>query len=138
MTTFDIEIDMASTQEALDDLKDKWETDRMYVVGTNVEYAIYLERGTRDMPPYPFFGPGVREFEANPTEFIENNTGFTDIDQIPDADTMVKAVAQALESQITDNASATNPVSRSPGTDSEHPQRQSGNLAASIQAVRIR
>jgi len=138
VSSFDIDIDMASVAESLDDLKDKWETDAVFTVGSNVEYGVYLEFGTRDMPPYPWFRPAILEFEANPQDFVIENTNFNSIQEIPNGDTLVRAVSNALENKMTDNVNAQKAVDRSPGTNPEHPRRQDGNLTASIQAVRLK
>lgn len=165
MTRFGIEVDTSDVAETLEDTRDKWETNREYVVGTNVEYAVYLEFGrgpvepTGDTealrfedeegniiyraraeghPPYPFFRPAIMEFEADPEAFIIKNTDFTAFREIPNADTLVKAIAEGLVTQMESNAKADNPlVDRSPGTHPDHPVRQSGTLIASIQAVRV-
>lgn len=139
MTDFDVDIENAdSVAIELESLREQWSTDRVYVTGTNVEYAVYLEFGTEDMPPYPFFGPAIRGFERNPNGFIRRNTEYAGIDEIPSADELVKAVAAALSVQMEKNASAQTSSGRSAGTRREHPARDSGNLVASIGATRIR
>jgi len=90
------------------------------------------------MPPYPWFRPAIREFQANPQPFVLANTRFNSFEEIPDGDTLVKAVATALENKMTDNVNAQKANARSPGTDPEHPKRDIGNLTASIQAVRVK
>lgn len=137
MTNFSIELDTSKVRRQLDDLKDNWRSERVYTVGTNVEYAIYLEMGTRHMPPYPFFRPAIVQFEADPEGFITGNTAFSSFREIPSADTLVKATATAFENQITANASALSGLDRSPGVHPDHPKRVTGNLAASIQAERL-
>jgi len=131
-------MDTAKVQANIDALKERFEGETIYVVGTNVEYGVYLEFGTRDMPPYPFFRPAVREFKANPERLIRRHTGYTRIDDIPSEQALVEAVANALSEQMTNNASALSGGTRSPGTDAEHPKRQTGNLAASISATRVK
>lgn len=138
MTDFDIDIDTASVFESLDDVEDKWVTDAVFRVGSNVEYGLYLETGTEKMPPYPWFGPAIREFQANPQDFVTENTGYSSIREIPNGEKLVQAVANALENKMTDNVNAQKSVDRSPGTDPEHPKRDTGTLTNSIQAVRIR
>jgi len=137
LTRFEVEVDAQSTRDALDDLEEKWSTERVYVVGTDVEYAVYLEFGTRHMPPYPFVRPALRELEANPNSIISRNSGFNTVDELPNADTLVKVVATALASQVEKNASAIAASDRSPGVDPEHPQRQTGTLVNSIGAQRV-
>lgn len=163
LTRFDIEIDAQSTRDALSDLEDKWTSERVYIVGTDVDYAVYLEFGRGPVTPdsadalqfededgntiyraraeghrpYPFVRPAVREFKANPEDFVTDNTGFQDFAQIPNGDTLVKAVANALATQMEKNASADSATDRSPGTHPEHPVRDTGTLVASLGAQRV-
>jgi len=138
MADFEIDLSgMAELQDTIDDLKDDYGESPVYVVGTNVEYGVYLEFGTRDMPPYAWFRPAIREFKANPTTFILENTGWNSIDEIPSTKELVRAVANALENQMKDNVNAQDANGRSPGTHPDHPKRQSGNLTADIEAERI-
>jgi hypothetical protein len=165
MANFKIEVSgSGSVESSLNSLQDRWSTDRVYVTGTNQEYAVALEFGRGPVeaqdadalrfedengdviyrtsvsghPPYPFFEPAIREFKANPINFITDNSGFDSIRQIPNGDVLVKTLAEALANQMSANASATGSADRSPGTHPNHPQRQSGALVASIQAVRVR
>ena len=43
MVSFDLDIDTAKVRESLRQLKEDWEGNATYVVGSNVEYAVYLE-----------------------------------------------------------------------------------------------
>jgi len=163
VTNFNIDVDFQDTFDALEDLGDKWDTDAVYTVGSNVEYGVYLEFGRGPIeappdsaipietadgtifrqsvsghPPYPWFRPAIREFKANPTDFVTDNTEFSSIREIPNGDILVKAIATALENQMTDNVNAQKAVDRSPGTHPEHPRRDDGNLTASISAVRVK
>jgi hypothetical protein len=137
----DVDLDLsgvASLQEEINDLRDEYGQDPIYAVGTNVEYGVFLERGTEDMPAYPWFKPAIREFRRDPEGFIQDTTGFGGIDEIQTTKQMVDAVATGLANRMTDNVNAQDAsADRSPGTDPEHPKRDTGNLTASIQAVRI-
>lgn len=135
MVNFDLDIDDSQVRASLEELEDRGTTTREYVVGTDVEYAVYLEFGTRYMPPYSFFRPALRELEANPDAFIDRHSSTT-VDEIETADGLVKALALALERAITQNATA-NASGRSPGVNPEHPQVQTGTLRNSIEAQRI-
>jgi len=137
MTRFDIEVSAQSTRESLNDLEEKWSTERVYVVGSDVEYLVFLEFGTRYMPPYPSVRPAIRELEANPDTIVSRNSGFNSVDELPNADALVKVVANSLAGQIEKNASAIAATDRSPGVDPEHPQRQTGTLVNSIGAQRV-
>lgn len=135
-----IDLELDGVEDLFSDfqeLKERGEGDAVYVTGTNVEYGIYLEMGTEHMPPYPWFRPAVREFKANPEKFIQDNTDFNSIDAIQTADELVATVAAALQNQMENNVNAQKSTDRSPGTHPEHPRRDTGNLTASIQAVRI-
>jgi len=137
MTDFDLDLDgTINLQEELDDLEDMGASDRVEVVGSDVEYGVYLEFGTEDMPPYPWFRPAIREFKANSSDFITDNTDYNTLEQIPNADALVTAIANALVNQMTNNVSAGESVDRSPGTTPDHPQIDTGTLKASISAER--
>lgn len=90
-------------------------------------------------PPYPWFRPAIREFKANPETFLLETTDFDSLTDIQTTDELVASVAVGLQSRMEDNVNAQDPSrDRSPGTHPDHPQRDSGNLTASIQATRIR
>jgi len=138
MTSVDIELSgRRGLEERLEELKNKYAENPIYAVGTNVEYAVYLEFGTRDMPPYPFFKPAIREFQANPKSFILDRTDKDSLDEIESTKEMVEAVAVSLKVQIQTNATA-EMSGRSPGTNPDHPQVQSRNLRGSIQVQRVK
>ena len=127
-------IGAAATIEAIDDLRG-FAQPAEYIVGTDVEYAIHLEFGTSKMDSYPIFRPAVKEFEADPNGFLAKNGQDTDIESTQEA---VKKVAFALERQVKKNAAAAQESGRSPGTDPNHPEVQTGNLRGGIQAQRVR
>lgn len=137
MTDFELDISgYAQLQEKLAELKQKGESESEYRVVANAEYAVYLEMGTRHMPPYPFFQPAIREFQASPESFVRKHTGRS-FEEAESTDQVVRWVADALEAQMKMNATAGAP-DRSPGTNAEHPKVQTGNLRASIRAQRIK
>jgi len=152
----------AEVQAALDELRDDYASEPIYVVGDNSEYGIVLEFGrgpivapegsaipieTEDgtifrkrvsgHPPYPWFRPAIRELKANPERFIVKNSNLNGLNDINSTKELVEATAFALESQMKKNVTAQGSVDRSPGTKPDHPKVQSGNLRASISAVRI-
>jgi hypothetical protein len=137
----DIDLDLDGVQglqERINDLEDRYDQDPIYAVGTNVEYGVYLEFGTEDMPAYSWFRPAIREFERDPEGFIQDTTDFAGVDEINTTKEMVEAVATGLANRMKDNVNAQDPTGdRSPGTHPDHPKRDTGNLTASIQAVRI-
>lgn len=139
MSDFDISLDgLESIQARLEEIENDVDSDAVYVTGTNVEYGVYLEFGTEDMPPYSWFRPAIREFKANPETFIQNNTDFSSIDEIESTDEMVATIAVALANQMEKNVSANTSTDRSPGTHPEHPQRDTSNLVNDISAQRIK
>lgn len=138
MTNFDIELSgTGEVQRELESLRDDYASEPVYVVGDSTEYGIYLEFGTRDMPPYPWFRPAIRELKANPKQFIVRNSNFNNFGEIESTKQLVEATAFALEAQMKKNVTAQGSVSRSPGTKPDHPKVQTGNLRDSISAVRI-
>lgn len=46
--------------------------DTVFIVGTNVEYAVYQEYGTRHMEPQSFLRPAARDVKRNIGEVIKN------------------------------------------------------------------
>jgi len=136
----DAELDgLQATAQAFRELEEQYDGDGVtYVVGSGVEYGVYLEFGTEDMPPYSWFRPAIREFRANPERFIMDNTDFGSIDDIETTQELVEAVAISLENRMKDNVNAQKAsADRSPGVEDDHPMRDTGTLTASIQAVRI-
>lgn len=101
MASFDLELDgLADIQESLDDLEERWTGGERWVVGTGVEYAIYLEFGTRYMDPKPFVRPAVRELRLQGVEgFIRHNTR-TSITAIDTVEELVRVLALGLERRI--------------------------------------
>jgi len=164
MSDFDIDLDTADVRVALENLRDEWETDAVFRVGSNVDYGVILEFGRGPIeaddaealrfenqagetifrkrvsghPPYPWFRPAIREFQANPQRFVLDNTAFNSFKEIPNGEALVRAVATSLQNKMKNNVNAQSASDRSPGTHPEHPRRDSGTLTASISAVRIR
>jgi len=138
----DIDLTLEGLQEtarAFRELEDEIDDDGVtYVVGSAVEYGVYLEFGTEKMSPRPWFRPAIREFRANPQQFILDNTDFGSIDEIETTEELVRVVAIAAENQLSKNVSAGTATDRSPGTKSESPARDTGTLVNSIQAIRLR
>jgi len=138
MSEFEVSVDgLEETKAELDALLEQVDSDAVFRVSSGAEYSVFLEFGTEHMPPYPFFRPALREFRANPEAFLLRNTQFSDLGEIKDGDELVEAIALALESQIKTNATAS-ATDRSPGTDADHPQVQTGNLRAGIKARRVK
>ncbi|MFC7202865.1 hypothetical protein ACFQJC_05010 [Haloferax namakaokahaiae] len=118
-------------RERFDGLRDTWGGTHTWVVGSSgVEYAIYLETGTNDMPAYPWFRPAIIHVVRAQGDDIAG--------RVDSAGELVEELAKAMMNQMKKNVNAGEATDRSPGTDDEHPQVQLGNLRASITARRIR
>jgi len=141
----DIEFDFegaGTVRTELEDLEDAGTTEREYRVESGAEYSQYLEFGTRNMPPYPFFRPAVREARRDPD-------GFIDFEPETPAE-YIQALAFALEAKMKANVTAQGSQDRSPGTHPDHPRsgfigtfdgeeiENTGNLRARIQARRLK
>lgn len=159
----DLEIDGADSLQAdFEELQERGESSAVFSVGSNAEYAPILEFGRGPIeaeegsalkfevdgetifrkrvsghPPYPWFKPAIREFQANPKTFVLDNTPYNSIEEISTADELVRAVSSALASQMEKNVSAQSSSDRSPGTHPDHPKTDTGNLRASINFVRV-
>lgn len=96
----------------IENLQINIKSDAVYVVGTNVEYAVYQEFGTSKMAAQPYLRPAVREVEREIPRLAE---------KAGSADELVKLVALEIESVAADKA----PVDL-------------GNLMDSISAERVR
>ena len=102
----------------------------VWVVGTDVEYAVYLEFGTSQHEPYPFLFPAAHDVMVNQAERIFR--------QSTDMEGFIGRLALQIEAQAKANASAAHgSKGRSEGTHPSHPKVQSGDLKESIEAERI-
>ena len=101
MTDFSHNLDgLADQVEDLEAEADAWSGGSTWHVGTAVEYAVYLEFGTRHMDPKPFFRPVLHEAEARGVDgFIDAHTRTT-IDDIDDIDELVQTLALAMERRL--------------------------------------
>jgi len=134
--SFDIDVSgLEDIEESITDIQDDVDEDSDAEVVSTADYSIYLELGTENMPPYPFFRPAIRELKANPNQFVQDNFG-REIDEAESTDQAVWWVAQALEQQIKTNATA-QASGRSPGTADDHPAVDTGNLRNGIKARRL-
>lgn len=105
-------LNLGQTIAAYKQIKTRLEDGVVYVVGTNVEYAIFVEGGTRHMSAQPFLGPAMREAQRN----IQRITAGAET--VAEA---VKKVALFIERRAAELA----PV-------------DTGNLMGSIRAERVR
>jgi hypothetical protein len=163
MTDLDVELNgLEELIAGLENLEEKGSTDAVYEVSSTADYSVPLEFGRgpieaqdaealrfRDEngdviyrtsvsghPPYPFFRPALREFQANPDRFLRDTVGITS-DEAKNAQDLLRLIGLSLETQIKINSNA-NQGGRSPGTHPDHPVVDTGNLRASISSNRIR
>jgi len=101
MADFDLELEgLQNVIESLNDLEEDLDSDTSWLVGTAVEYSIFLELGTSDMDPKPFFRPALGELRAKGVEdFIREHTETT-VAALNSVDQVVAATALALERRI--------------------------------------
>jgi len=101
MTDFSLGLDgIEQAIDEIDDTIDDLESDQRYVVGTGVEYAIYLESGTSKMDAKPFFRPAINEVRIQGVDgFIRHNTR-TSVEELETTDDVLKVLALALERRI--------------------------------------
>jgi hypothetical protein len=110
---------VAQTRGAFEEAATIGDGTAKYVVGTHVEYALYLEFGSSRMPAYPFMKPAIEDVMAGADRLA---------DQASDVDHLVKLIAMEIEAQAKHYASTGLP----PG-----PDVQTGNLRSSIRAERV-
>ena len=101
MADFELELEgFRRVLDALDDISDDLRGAGTVTVGTGVEYAVFLEFGTRDMDPKPFFRPALAELRVQGVNgFIQSNTRLS-AEQIDDLDGLITIVGLALERRI--------------------------------------
>jgi len=101
MADFDLELEgLQNVIESLNDLEADLDSDQTFLVGTAVEYAIYLELGTSDMDPKPFFRPALGELRAKGVEAFVAEHNRTTVGALDNIDQVVAAVALTLERRI--------------------------------------
>jgi len=98
--------------QGLKDIQVRLDDDAVYVVGSNVEYAIFVEMGTSRMEAQPYLFPAAREAERSIQRIAGDARGVEEA---------VKKVALFIERRASENA----PV-------------DTGNLQASIRTEKVR
>lgn len=101
-----------AVMDMFDSIQTRIEGNAVYVVGTNVEYAVWVETGTTKMEAQPYLRPAMNEADRN-IKSIVGDAGSTN--------EAVKRVALFIERKAAENA----PV-------------DTGNLQASIRTERVR
>jgi hypothetical protein len=90
---------LAEVEQTLRRQRERWDDAPRFVVGTGVEYAVYLEFGTSQMDPKPFFAPVLDEARGDIPAFINRHTR-TDAASIRSAEDLVETLALAVERRI--------------------------------------
>lgn len=103
---------ISAVESILDEIQVRWTGDVVYVVGTNVEYAVYQEFGTSKMPAQPYLGPAARDVERR-------------LDRIAAQHGSLEAVVKAVALEVEAEAKRRVPV-------------DTGRLRASLRAERIK
>jgi len=86
--------------DELDQLQEDYTGGGRWVVGTAVNYSVFLEFGTSRMDARPFFRPALLEVrQAGVPDFIERNTRTT-VDAIDSADELVAILARSIERRV--------------------------------------
>lgn len=101
----------ATVLSGFEELADQFSGEVTYVVGTNVEYSVFVEFGTRHMQARPYLRPAVRE-AMNKADNLA--------DKADSSEELVKLIALEIERSATGKA----PV-------------DTGKLQASIEAERV-
>lgn len=112
---------LEETLEELDRLQERWTGGGSWVVGTAVEYSIFLEFGTSKMDPKPFMRPALHAYRANLRKAIAADTNTT-LEEIDSADELVRVIAFGLERRIKRIITSKGLI-------------ETGTLRASVQAV---
>lgn len=83
----------------LDRLENQWDGGGAWLVGTAVEYSIYLEFGTSKMDPKPIVRPALAAYRADLARAIAVDTQTT-LAEIDSAEELVQTIAFGLERRI--------------------------------------
>lgn len=71
-----------------------------WIIGTNVEYSIFLEFGTRHMDPKPYFRPVMAEVRAKGVaDFLEDHTQL-EVEAVTSIRQLVVGTALAFERRV--------------------------------------
>lgn len=102
---------MSAFERAKEALGGPQNEDVVYIVGTNVEYAAYVELGTSTTEAQPYLGPAARKVGRNPEKYVGSPDTLAEF---------IRDVALAIEREAKENA----PV-------------DTGRLKNSIEATRV-
>jgi hypothetical protein len=103
MADFETELEsFERVLESLNDIERQLDPGEPVVVGTAVQYSVFLEFGTSDMDPKPFFRPALAELRVKGVEGFIEGSGVLRSDDLGDVDPddLVDALALALERRI--------------------------------------
>jgi len=99
----DYSLDLDGVERAIEEvreMKDDVQTTAEFVVGTGVEYSIYLEFGTSKMDAKPFFQPVINEVRLQGVGgFISHNTQTT-VEAIDTLDKVLRVLVVAIERRV--------------------------------------
>jgi hypothetical protein len=101
MTEFSLDTSgFESAIEEVNDLIDDVQTGAEFVVGTGVNYAVFLEGGTSKMDAKPFFQPALNEVTLQGVDgFIAHNTETT-VEALGTLKQVLAALALAIERRV--------------------------------------
>lgn len=95
MGSFDTGIDVDGLETTVTALEDAKPSEATWTVGTDVEYSVYVEYGTRHMEAQPFLRPAVRQTMREADSIAED---------ADDADELVEAIAKRIEERAKEKA----------------------------------
>jgi hypothetical protein len=103
MADFETELEsFERVLESLNDIERQLDPGEPVVVGSAVSYSVFLEFGTSDMDPKPYFRPALAELRVKGIEGFIEESGVLRSDDLGDVDPddLVDALALALERRI--------------------------------------
>lgn len=86
---------LGSTLDMLSDLQMRFDDDAVYLVGSNVTYAIFQELGTSRQPAQPYLIPAAREVQRELPKLAQ---------QADSMDDLLKTAAFKIEQKAKDRA----------------------------------
>lgn len=105
-----------AVMDGFEDLLDQWTTREEWVVGSNVEYSIYVHEGTSRMEGRPFLADAVDE--------VIRQVGDKLADDADDAEDLVRRIALELEGETKQKIT-------------EYGAVDTGTLRSSVAAIKV-
>lgn len=101
MAPVDIDFDgFESLKETLDEIEADVERNVAFIVGTRVEYAVYLELGTSRMDPKPFIRPAVFEAQKSDLRTYISKYGTEPFDSLDTVEQVTEELAVSVKNNI--------------------------------------